>query len=363
MLQPSKEPQRRIKVLIVDDSALIRKLLTRCLQSDPAIEVVGAARDAYMARDMIKRINPDVLTLDIEMPGMDGLSFLKNLMRLRPMPVVMVSSLTERGAEVTLRALDYGAVDFVRKPKVDLEHGMQRCADDLIRKVKAAAIAKVSALARIASQTDHDVHQKPAAKPKPTNACRASNQIIAIGASTGGTEAVKEVLMGLRPDAPGIVITQHIPPMFSRSFAERMDRCSALAVCEAEDGQVIHVGHVFIAPGDRHLRVVRDGAKFRCRLSNEAAVNHHRPSVDVLFESVVTSAGSNAIGVILTGMGSDGAKGLRQMLDSGAHTLVQDEASSVVWGMPRVAFELGAAKEVLPLTEVAKTLNTLTKVG
>jgi len=358
-----KASPRAIRVLVVDDSALMRKLLTRCLQSDPEIEVIGAARDAYMARDMIKELNPDVLTLDIEMPGMDGLSFLKNLMRLRPMPVVMVSSLTEKGAEVTLRALDYGAVDFVSKPKVDLEVGMQHCADEMIDKVKAAATARVSALARIASHSDREVRRTTVAKSGRVAANADSNRIIAIGASTGGTEAIKEVLIRLRADSPGVVITQHIPPMFSRSFAERMNRCSELTVCEAEDGQIIRAGHVFIAPGDRHLKIVRDGTRYQCRLSDEAAVNHHRPSVDVLFDSVVASAGSNAIGVILTGMGGDGAQGLKKMLDTGAHTLVQDEATSVVWGMPRVAYELGAAKEVLPLTDIAEKLNALIEAG
>ena len=361
MSQSPKESRQMIKVLVVDDSALMRKLLSRCLGSDPAIDVIGAARDAYMARDMIKKLNPDVLTLDVEMPGMDGLSFLKNLMRLRPMPVVMVSSLTQRGANVTMQALDYGAVDFVSKPKIDLEQGMQHCGDEIIAKVKAAATARVSALARIASRYDKDIQQKKVASVGHAPTCRATKQIIAIGASTGGTEAIKDVLIQLRPDAPGVVITQHIPPVFSRSFAQRMNRCSSLNVCEAEDGQAILPGHVFIAPGDRHLKVERNGAGYRCKLSDEPAVNHHRPSVDVLFDSVVCSAGSNAIGVILTGMGSDGANGLKQMLESGAHTLVQDEASSVVWGMPKVAMQLGAAKEVLPLNNIAATLNELVK--
>ncbi len=357
---PGKRISAPVRVLVVDDSALMRKLLTDLLQSDPEIEVVGAAKDAYAARDLIKQLNPDVLTLDVEMPKMDGLSFLSNLMRLRPMPVVMVSSLTERGADVTMKALNLGAVDFVSKPKIDLEHGMEHCATEIIDKVKAASVARVTALVRTANRPDC-IQDAPAPATRRTHKhYRTTDQLIAIGASTGGTEAIKEVLERLRADSPGVVITQHIPPMFSRSFADRMDRCSELTVSEAEDGQLILPGHAFIAPGGRHLKVVRDGARYRCRLSDAQPVNRHRPSVDVLFESVADSAGPNTVGIILTGMGNDGAAGLKKLRDLGAHTIAQDEQSCVVWGMPRVAVELDAVDEILPLAKIADRLNTIT---
>jgi two-component system chemotaxis response regulator CheB len=340
----------------------MRRLLTDLLQSDPLIEVVGGAEDPYVAREKIKALNPDVLTLDVEMPKMDGLTFLRNLMRLRPMPVVMVSSLTERGAEITLEALDLGAVDFVSKPKIDLEAGMSSCARELIDKVKTASVAKVTALARVAGRPD---------RPPPAAAVQSqsvkyrnfssSEQLIAIGASTGGTEAVKEVLSCIRSDSPGVVITQHIPPMFSKSFARRMDRCSRLQVCEAEDGQFVLPGHAYIAPGDKHLTISKDGGRYRCVLNDGPEVSGHRPSVDVLFDSVVRSAGRNAIGVILTGMGRDGADALRRLRDGGAETMAQDEESCVVYGMPKAAVEAGAAKEVLTLADIAPRLDELTR--
>lgn len=337
----------RIKVLVVDDSALMRRLLTEFLTSDPGIEVVGAAPDPYVARDKIRQLNPDVLTLDVEMPRMDGLTFLENLMRLRPMPVVMVSSLTERGAEITLQALELGAVDFVTKPKIDLEAGIRQYADELIAKIKSASKARVRGI--------NTLHAPPT--PSTTKRLfRTTEKLIAIGSSTGGTEAIKDVLMGMPADAPAIVIAQHIPAAFSGPFAQRMDRSCAMRVCEAQDGQQIVPGHVYIAPGDWHLRVVRDGARYVCRLDQSAPVNRHRPSVDVLMNSVAQNAGTNAVGAILTGMGDDGARGLLTMRDAGCRTLVQDEASSVVWGMPGSAFKLGAAEQVLPLSRIAEAL-------
>ncbi|MFO1376524.1 MAG: chemotaxis response regulator protein-glutamate methylesterase, partial [Steroidobacteraceae bacterium] len=318
------------------------------------IEVVDSAPDPLVAREKIKQLNPDVLTLDVEMPRMDGLTFLRNLMRLRPMPVVMVSTLTEHGADVTLEALELGAVDFVSKPKVDVVHGMDQCAAELIAKVKIAAKAKVHALLRPdAPGGAPPTVAKAPPPPRHNGRVIGEERIIAIGASTGGTEAIKEVLMALQPDSPGIVIAQHIPPVFSNSFAQRLDQTSALRVCEARDGQRVLPGHAFVAPGDRHLTIVKDGAGYRCRIDDGPPVNRHKPSVDVLFESVAACAGANAIAAILTGMGRDGAQGLKALYDAGAPTIAQDRDSSVVWGMPGSAVEIGAAGTVLPLPKIA----------
>ena len=356
-------PRRRIKVLIVDDSALVRSILTDILSRDPAIEVVGAASDAHIAREKIKQLNPDVLTLDVEMPKMDGITFLRNLMRLRPMPVVMVSSLTERGADVTLDALALGAVDYLPKPKIDLAATLRDYADELIEKVKTAARASVRALdsrSRGAMQVPPKYGADAVLPRVPvTGTLRTTDRIVAIGASTGGTEAIKQVLTRMPPDAPGIVIAQHIPKAFSAAFARRMNECSQMTVCEASDGQHIIAGHVYIAPGDRHLMVIRDGTRYVCKLDDGTPVNRHKPSVDVLFRSVAQNAGRNAIGVLLTGMGKDGAVGLKEMLEAGSRTIVQDEATSVVWGMPGEAVALGAAEYVLPLEEIAPRILSL----
>jgi two-component system chemotaxis response regulator CheB len=346
-----------IKVLIVDDSALVRKLLTEMLSKDRDIEVVGAAADPYAAREKIKALNPDVITLDVEMPRMDGVTFLENLMRLRPMPVVMVSSLTQHGADVTLRALELGAIDFVAKPKIDVAGSLASYADELVAKVKVAAGARVNARTgapRAASMNVDPRRSADAVLPSlaPRRVLRTTERIIAIGASTGGTEAIREVLEALPPDAPAIVISQHIPAAFSKPFADRMNRCSQMAVCEAQDGQYILPGHAYIAPGDRHLMIERDGARYVCRLSDGPHVNRHRPSVDVMFRSVAQNVGPNAMGVILTGMGDDGARGMKEMLEAGAPTIAQDEASSVVWGMPGAAYKLGAAQSVMPLHHI-----------
>jgi two-component system chemotaxis response regulator CheB len=344
----SPQIQKRIKVLIVDDSALVRRMLTEMLSSDPGIMVLGAAHDAYDAREKIKALNPDVLTLDVEMPRMDGLTFLRNLMRLRPMPVIMVSSLTDRGAEVTLDALSIGAFDYLSKPKIDLAATLGDYKDELIAKVKAAASARLRSPSASAAATADVV----LAKRAPQRQLRTTERIIAIGASTGGTEAIKDVLIHLPPDTPGIVITQHIPKLFSGAFARRMDSVCQLSVCEAEDRQQVLRGHAYIAPGDKHLRLVRDGARYVCRLDEGPPVNRHKPSVDVLFRSVAQEAGRNAIGVILTGMGKDGAVGLKEMRDAGSRTIAQDEATSIVWGMPGEAVAVGAAADVLPLGEI-----------
>lgn len=358
-----------IKLLIVDDSALVRKLLSEMLKQDRDIEIVGTATDPYAAREKIKQLNPDVITLDVEMPRMDGITFLENLMRLRPMPVVMVSSLTQKGADVTLRALELGAIDFVTKPKIDVAGSLANYAEELIAKVKVAASARVNARTAaprkatvLQSLTPEQRHSADAVLPASSSkrVLRTTDRIIAIGASTGGTEAIREVLEALPPDAPAVVISQHIPAAFSKPFADRMNRCSAMSVCEAADGQYILPGHVYIAPGDQHLLVERDGARYRCRLSNGPHVNRHRPSVDVMFRSVAQNVGPNAVGVILTGMGDDGARGLKEMLEAGASTIAQDEATSVVWGMPGAAVKLGGAQFVLPLHRVAAEMIQLT---
>jgi two-component system chemotaxis response regulator CheB len=346
----------KIRVLIVDDSSLVRQMLTRILNEAPDIEVVGTAGDPLIARERIKALNPDVLTLDVEMPRMDGLTFLENLMRLRPMPVVMVSTLTEQGANTTLRAVELGAVEFVAKPKVDLTNTLDQFAEEIQCKVRAAARARLRSPAKAPAMLNATPKYSADAVLPATGRHRVlpmSGSIVAIGASTGGTEAIREVLAGLPPDSPAIVIAQHIPAAFSGAFARRMDSLCALSVCEPTDGQQILPGHVYIAPGDRHLMVDSNGARHVCRLSDGPLVNRHRPSVDVLFRSVAQNVGASAVGVILTGMGDDGARGLVEMLDAGAATIAQDEATSVVWGMPGAAVKLGGAQEVAPLERIA----------
>src|ERR1700684_407463 len=355
---------KKICVLVVDVSSVMCQLLTEILCSDPDIEVVGTASDPYVAREKIKLLNPDVLTLDVEMPRMDGLAFLRNLMRLRPMPVVMCSSLTQKGAAVALDALALGAVDFVAKPAVDVIHGIKESSREIIAKVKMAAHAQVRPLLDIPSLVVADRHDAGAVLPKrsaPTHFA-TTDRIIAIGASTGGTEAIKQVLMSLPSDIPGIVITQHIPKAFSGPFALRMNASSVLNVCEAADGQPILAGHVYIAPGDQHLIVVRDGARYQCRLNDGELVNRHRPSVDVLFRSVAQSAGRNSIGVMLTGMGRDGAEGMKEMRDAGAATIAQDENTSVVWGMPGAARQIDAVQSLHPLPQIAERIVELATV-
>lgn len=352
---------KTIRVLIVDDSALVRKMLKEMLQTDPDIEVVGTASDPYDAREKIKKLKPDVLTLDVEMPKMDGITFLANLMRLRPMPVLMVSSLTVKGADVILRALELGAVDYVTKPKIDLAYSLEQYGEEIISKIKVASVTNVRTLVKKMSEINAPVQVKinvDAVVNKATGRQHFSTteSIVAIGASTGGTEAIKDVLMMLPATAPGTVITQHIPAAFSQQFARRLDGACAMKVCQAEDGQQILPGHVYVAPGDKHLLVVRDGARYHCKLNDGELVNRHKPAVDVLFCSLAQCAGKNAIGVLLTGMGDDGAQGLKELQESGAVTIAQDKESSVVWGMPGSAVKLGAVDSVLPLHMIADAL-------
>jgi len=340
----------KVRVLVVDDSALMRQVLSRALAEDPGIEVIGTAPDPYVARDKIKALNPDVLTLDVEMPRMDGLAFLERLMRARPMPVVMVSSLTEAGCEVTLRALELGAVDFVAKPRVNLRERMHEVTGELIEKVKAAAAARV----RLRGPHAAPISPRPALY-------RTTDTVIAIGASTGGTEALREVLTALPADSPGVVVVQHMPERFTRAFAERLDGLCTVRVKEAEDGDRVLAGHVLIAPGNFHLRIARDGALVRARISQDPPVNRHRPSVDVLFHTAAETLGPNAVGVIMTGMGSDGARGLLAMRQAGARTVAQDPESCVVFGMPREAIALGAAESVVPLGRIAESVLSMVR--
>ena len=352
---------KRVRVLVIDDSALVRKMMSAMLASDPEIEVVGTAADPLIAREKIKQLDPHVLTLDVEMPHMDGLTFLENLMRLRPMPVVMVSSLTTEGAEVTLRALELGAVDFFAKPTSDLVNNFDDGAQAICAKVKLAAQTRPRARTAVCKVDVAPRLSADAVLPRAlAGTRRGGGPIIAIGASTGGTEAIRVVLEAMPPDAPPILVTQHIPAAFSGPFAARMNRCSAMRVCEAMDGQPIQSGHAYIAPGSQHLLMMWDGARYVCRLHDGPQVNRHKPSVDVLFRSIAANS-AEVVAVLLTGMGDDGARGLLELHDGGATTLVQDEDSSVVWGMPGAAWKLGAASEMLPLDQIAARLLALAR--
>ena len=344
----------KTRVVVVDDSALVRSLLTEIINRQPDMECIGAASDPFAAREMIRNLNPDVITLDVEMPRMDGIDFLSKLMRLRPMPVVMVSTLTERGAEVTLKALELGAVDFVAKPKIGVADGLKQLADEITEKVRTASKARVAKPHTPSATSTVAGAALPARPAAPVSIGRLSTEkIIFIGASTGGTEATKEVLMNLPPDSPAVVITQHMPPGFTKSYANRLDGLCKIRVKEASDGERILPGHAYIAPGGFHLSVERSGANYIARVSDGEPVNRHKPSVEVLFESAARVVGQNALGIMLTGMGADGAKAMRTMKDAGSYNVCQDEASCVVFGMPREAIAHGAANEVLPLVKIA----------
>ncbi|NGM87548.1 chemotaxis response regulator protein-glutamate methylesterase [Parapusillimonas sp. SGNA-6] len=339
---------KKIRVLCVDDSALVRGLMTEIINSQADMEVVAAAPDPLIARELIKQHNPDVLTLDVEMPRMDGLDFLERLMRLRPMPVVMVSSLTERNSEVTLRALELGAVDFVTKPKLGLRDGLMEYSELIADKIRAAA---------------HSRPRQPASQTPPRRRLQrpfsTTEKLVLIGASTGGTEAIRQVLEPLPANSPAIMITQHMPAGFTRSFVQRLDNLCAVQVHEAEDGQRVLPGHVYLAPGGvAHMKLARSGANYVVKLEYSEPVNRHRPSVDVLFHSAAQVAGKNAVGVILTGMGKDGAQGMLAMKQAGAVTFAQDEASCVVFGMPREALHIGAADCAVPLSEMSERILT-----
>ena len=329
----------KIKVLIVDDSALMRSLLGEIVNAEHDMAVVGTARDPVVARDLVRELSPDVITLDVEMPRMNGLEFLEKLMRLRPTPVVMISSLTQSGADATLRALELGAVDFVAKPRLGIADGVQQAAAEIVAKIRTAARSRMRR------------PERPAAPrhPLPSAGVVGTGKLVCIGASTGGTEAIREILEVFPQDCPGTLITLHMPAEFTKRFAQRLDGICRISVKEAEDGEPVLPGHAYVAPGGRHLAMRRSGQGYVTRLTDDAAVNRHRPSVDVLFAAAAREAGRDAIGVLLTGMGKDGARAMLEMREAGAWTIAQDEATSVVFGMPREAIALGAAHEVLPL--------------
>lgn len=354
----------KTRVAVVDDSALVRSILSKIIDSQPDMETVGVAQDPIIARELIRNTNPDVITLDVEMPRMDGLDFLERLMRLRPTPVVMISTLTERGAETTLRALELGAVDFVAKPKVGIAHGLGQAMAEITDKIRVAATARVRRSAHLPATggagalaaTPEAAAHRAKATTSQTFSRASTEKLVLIGASTGGTEAVKEVLMHLPADSPAVLITQHMPPGFTQSFAKRLDSLCKLAVCEAKDGERVLPGHAYIAPGGHHLALERSGANYVARVFDGDPVNRHKPSVEVLFRSAAKAAGPNAIGLMLTGMGRDGAAAMRELRDAGAFNIAQDEASCVVFGMPKEAIAAGAVHEVLPLPQIASRI-------
>ncbi len=370
----------KIKVLVVDDSALIRNLMSKIINSQQDMETIATAPDPFIARDQIKKFNPDVITLDIEMPKMDGIEFLEKIMRLRPTPVLMVSTLTERGTDVTFRALELGAVDFVTKPKLDISQGMIDYANEITDKIRAAHAARYRlnrlpakpAAGNVSSQMDPVtglVVPAQAGKALPVNNAlgnrfAATEKLVLIGSSTGGTEALRIILEQLPKDSPAILITQHMPAGFTKSFADRLNQVCDITVKEATHGERILPGHAYIAPGDKHLMLGRNGANYICQLSDSEPVNRHRPSVEVLFKSGQEVSPRNIVGIMLTGMGKDGAQAMADMKKAGAYNICQDEASSVVFGMPREAIALGAADEVVALNQIAKRLlEHLSKIG
>ncbi len=345
---------RKIRVVVVDDSALVRSLLSEIINRQTDMECIGTANDPIQARELIRETNPDVITLDVEMPKMDGLEFLSRIMKLRPMPVVMVSTLTEQGAEVTLRALEMGAIDFVSKPRIGISSGLRELGDQIVEKIRIASKAVVR---RHVATPSPAAGGDAAAAPPPRFTNRLSTEkVIVIGASTGGTEAIKDILVRMPSDSPAIVITQHMPPGFTTSFAARLNGLCKITVTEARDGERILPGHAYIAPGGKQFRIDRSGANYVAVVEDTPPVNRHKPSVEVLFKSAAQVLGPNAFGVMLTGMGADGATAMKEMRDAGSHNIVQDEASCVVFGMPKMAIQAGAANEVLPLNRIADAL-------
>lgn len=364
---PESARNNRIKVLIVDDSASVRTTLSDIISADPELEVMATAPDPYVAVERIRQQVPDVMFLDIELPKMDGITFLRKIMSQRPIPVVICSSLTEEGSRTLMEALEAGAVDVVTKPRVDTAQFLQESAMRICDAAKAAAQARLRGLARPAPRLNVEAKLTADVVIPAVSATRAATiaanmpetePIVCIGASTGGTEALREVLEALPADSPGIVIVQHMPEKFTNAFARRLDSLCAVSVKEAEDGDVVQRGRVLIAPGNFHMALTRSGMRYSVKIVEGPHVSRHRPSVDVLFRSAAQYAGRNALGVLLTGMGDDGAKGLLEMKNSGSLTVAQDEESSVVFGMPKEAIELGAARKVLALRKVAPEIVT-----
>ncbi|KKO18700.1 MAG: chemotaxis response regulator protein-glutamate methylesterase [Candidatus Brocadia sp.] len=345
---------KKIKVLIVDDSAVVRKILSAGLSKDHEIEVIGTAADPFIARDKIVNLRPHVVTLDVEMPRMDGISFLQRLMTYYPLPVIMVSSLTQAGCETTLKALEIGALDFVAKPSLDISHTLDEIITELAEKIKESAHVKVKKKEYF---KDAGNKKTNTLSPKTNHALiNSTHKIVAIGASTGGTEALKEVLIHMPSNAPGILIVQHMPQLFTKSFADRLNSLCSIEVREAKNGDSIIPGLALIAPGNYHMELRRNGARYHVITNQAPPVRRHRPSVEVLFESVAKYAGSNAVGVIMTGMGDDGANGLLKMKEAGAKTIAQDEDSCVVFGMPKEAIKLGAVDTVVPLNKITPSV-------
>jgi two-component system chemotaxis response regulator CheB len=345
---------KKVKVLIVDDSAVVRQTLSQILGSDPQIEVMAPAADPFIAAERIRHEIPDVMTLDVEMPRMDGITFLEKIMSQHPIPVVMCSSLTEKGAATTLRALDSGAVEIIQKPRLGTKQFLEESRTLICDAVKAAAMARPKRKTRPAAVQPKLSADVMIAKPVASRAMlRTTERVVAVGASTGGTEALSVFLQAMPPDAPGIIIVQHMPEKFTRSFAERLDGICQISVKEAQSNDTVIPGRALIAPGNRHMLLQRSGARYYVQIKEGPLVSRHRPSVDVLFRSSARYAGANAIGVIMTGMGDDGAQGLLEMKTSGAQTIAQDEASCVVFGMPAEAIKRGAADKVVPLDRIA----------
>ena len=347
----------KIKVLIVDDSAVVRKTITELLSSDPEIEVVGASGDPYLAAEKMKEVVPDVITLDVEMPRMDGLTFLKKLMSQHPIPVVMCSSLTEAGSETALKAMEYGAVDIIQKPKLGVKQFLEESKILMSDAVKAAARVRTRKLSAVSFHVPPRL-TADAILPKTTNKSMVATteKVVAVGASTGGTEALSVLFRGLPADAPGMVVVQHMPEHFTRAFANRLDGFCRVSVKEAENDDTVMRGRVLIAPGNKHTLLKRSGARYYVEVRDGPLVSRHRPSVDVLFRSAARYAGKNAVGVIMTGMGDDGAKGMEEMKEAGAYTIAQDEASCVVFGMPKEAIKLGAVDKVISLEGIARVI-------
>ncbi|MCP3688272.1 MAG: chemotaxis response regulator protein-glutamate methylesterase [Gammaproteobacteria bacterium] len=348
---------KKIKVMLVDDSALVRSTLSQVLSSDPEIEILATAADPYIAAKKLRKAVPDVMILDIEMPRMDGITFLKKIMMQNPIPVIICSTLVETGSKTAIRALEYGAVDIIQKPKVSTQQFFEEARLRITHAVKGAAQAKLTKLTRRAPLVEPRLTADAVLKCPATRAmARTTDKVVVIGASTGGTEAVREILEVLPHDSPGVVVVQHMPEGFTRSFAKRLNDSCRINVKEAADGDSVLRGHALIGPGNKHCLLKRSGARYYVEVRDGPLVARHRPSVDVLFRSATRYAGKNAVGVILTGMGDDGATGMKEMFDAGAHTIAQDEHSSVVYGMPKAAYDKGGVIEVLALDQIAQSI-------